>query len=306
MNKPRAIVPWVLVLLGLSGWQPAIAQWDFLTVTGSGGVPLNVVTAGSSDDPAIVFIHGIGQSHYSFVHQLNSDLAADHFLVAFDLRGHGASGKPWLAEDYGPGKVWADDVAAVMAATGVHRPVIVAWSYGSNVLMDYIREYGTKGLAGINLTGALGALKPFRLPKENPDTEAFLRLRKLRESPDITQHILASEGMIQWLTEAPMSASDRQIFQSIGLMLPAYARRAMMQRTINNQDLLDQLTLPVLLSLGEKDNPLQLEDGADLAGSHSQIQLSVFKNAGHSIFFERPARFNTELKKFAATVASPR
>lgn len=294
---------WILLLVGLLCWQPAKADWDYLTVTGSGGVPLNVVTAGSPDSPAILFIHGIGQSHYSFVHQLNSDLADDYFLVAFDLRGHGASGKPWLAEDYGPAKVWAEDVAAVLAATGAERPVVVAWSYGTLVVMDYIREYGADTLTGVNLTGALGALVPYRMSADDPNTKEFLRLRELRSSPDLADNIRANESMVQWLTAMPVSKQDRELFQAFGLMFPAYARSAMMQRQLNNQDLLDQLSLPVLFSLGDKDNPLQLEDGAALDANHDNISLSVFQDAGHSVFFEQPKRFNSELRQFVISAS---
>ncbi len=279
-------------------WQTSAAEWNFTTVSGSGDVPLNVVTAGNPSNASILFIHGLGQSHYSFVHQLNSDLAEDFYLVAFDLRGHGASGKPWTTKDYGPSLVWAEDIRTVIKATKARRPLVVAWSYGANVLMDYVREFGQEAISGIVLTGSLGALTPFRLPPNNPDTEQFLRLRKLRESSDIADHIRANEGMVQWLTAAPLSDADRDLFRSFGLMLPAYARRAIMQRKLDNRDLLGTLQLPVLLSLGNRDNPIQLEDGRDLAATHSRISLSVFDGAGHSVFFEDHQRFNAELREF--------
>ena len=59
-------------------------------------------------------------------------------------------------------------VAAVIAATKARRPVLVAWSYGTLVAMDYVREFGIAGLAGLNLTGALGALRPVKLPENDP------------------------------------------------------------------------------------------------------------------------------------------
>lgn len=292
----------VSLVVALTFWCTAQAEWHHTTVAGSGGVPLNVVTAGSPTSPAILFIHGIGQSHYSFVHQLNSDLAEHYFLVAFDLRGHGASGKPWLPEAYGPPGVWAGDVAAVMAATGVSKPVVVAWSYGTLVLMDYIREFGLDNLSGINLTGALGALVPFRMATDDPDIKAILELQKLRNSPRLVDNIRANEGMVQWLTAEPIPEGDRALLQAIGLMLPVYARNAMMQRQLNNQDMLAQLSLPVLVSLGEHDNPLQLEDADDLASSRNNFRLSVYPGAGHSVFFERPQQFNEELKEFVAEI----
>ena len=73
----------------------ARAPLQYQTVLGAGDVPLNVVTAGDPAKPAILLIHGIGQSHLSFEHQLQSPLTDEFYVVSFDLRGHANSGKPW-------------------------------------------------------------------------------------------------------------------------------------------------------------------------------------------------------------------
>jgi non-heme chloroperoxidase len=115
----------LLLLLGffLGAVCQAEPALNYRTVEGADGVPLSVVTAGNATRPAIVFIHGIGQSHYMFHKQLQSSLADDFYLIAFDLRGHGASGKPWDTVAYNQSSIWADDVAAVIAATQARRPV---------------------------------------------------------------------------------------------------------------------------------------------------------------------------------------
>ncbi|MDE0130349.1 MAG: alpha/beta hydrolase [Gammaproteobacteria bacterium] len=285
--------------------QRSPADWDYSTVEGAGGVPLNVVTAGDPASLPILLIHGFGQSHYSFVHQLNSDLAEDYFLVAFDLRGHGASGKPWAAEDYSEHTVWAEDVAAVVSATGIERPVVVAWSYGTMIAMDYIREFGVDGMAGLLLTGGQGALKPFRMPAaDDPGAEEFARIRELQQSPALIDYIRAGERVIPLLTASPLPESERQLFQAIGMMLPAYVRRAMVHRSLDNQDLVDRLTLPVLFALGAEDNPFQLEDAADLAASRENVSLIIYEGAGHSVFLEQPERFNDQLRRFAEETRS--
>ena len=63
-------------------------------VTGHNGVRMSVRTAGDPANPGIVLIHGWSQSSLSWTKQLNSALADDYFLIAPDLRGHGASDKP--------------------------------------------------------------------------------------------------------------------------------------------------------------------------------------------------------------------
>lgn len=277
---------------------------NYQTVKGAGGVPLSVVTAGNSERPAIVFIHGIGQSHYMFHKQLKSSLANDFYLVAFDLRGHGASGKPWDTMTYTQSATWADDVAAVIAATQARKPIIVGWSYGTLVVLDYIRQYGTSKLSGVAFTGSLGALRPFTMPTEDdPNTAEFLRIRQLQLSPDPRDQIAAVESMIGWLTTAPVSPSEQRMLKSIAMMFPAYARRAMYSRTLDNQDLLDAMTkLPVFLVMGADDNAGMLKDAAALTENHPNFHLSVYTGAGHSVFYEQPKRFNAELLSFAERV----
>ena len=285
--------------------QRSPADWDYRTVEGAGGVPLNVVTAGDPTSPEILLIHGFGQSHYSFVRQLNSDLADDYFLVTFDLRGHGASGKPWDAEDYSEHTVWAEDVAAVVSATGIERPVVVAWSYGTMIAMDYIREHGVAGIAGIIFTGGQGGLKPLRMPgSDDPDMAELGAIRELQQSPDLIDNIRAGERVIDLLTASPLPGPERELFRSLGLMVPAYVRRAMVHRTLDNQDLVDRLSLPVLFALGAEDNPFQLEDAADLAASRENVSLTVYEGAGHSVFLEQPQRFNDQLRRFAEETLS--
>ena len=102
----------------------------FSEVTGGGGVPLNVTEGGSPLGKEILFIHGVSQSYLSWLPQLNSDQLKGFRLVAFDLRGHGNSAKPWNNEDYADSRIWADDVAAVMAAKkaqGAGYCCVVLW-----------------------------------------------------------------------------------------------------------------------------------------------------------------------------------
>src|SRR5207249_357307 len=87
---------------------------------------------------------------------MNSDLADDYRLISMDLRGHGQSDKP--RDTYGDAKAWADDVNAVIETLDLDDPVIVGWSYGPLVILDYIRHYGEDNIGGMNFVDGITKL----------------------------------------------------------------------------------------------------------------------------------------------------
>lgn len=92
------------------------------------------------------------------------------------------------------------------------------------------------------------------------------------------------------------------MLKSVAMMFPVYARKAMYSRAQDNQDLLQTLTkLPVFLAMGADDNGGMLKDAQALSKSYSNVRLSVYTDAGHSVFYEQPERFNTELYNFVKT-----
>ena len=95
------------------------------TVPGFGEVPLAVAQAGNKAGPPILFVHGNSQSTRAWQKQFSDPALLDSFhLIAFDLRGHGASGKPWREDAY-TAESYASDVNAVIEATTTARVVLV-------------------------------------------------------------------------------------------------------------------------------------------------------------------------------------
>ena len=127
------------------------------TMQGGGGLRLHVREWGTADGPTILFIHGRSQSHLCWAKQYDSTLADEFRLVAYDLRGHGMSEAPLEPEHYTDGKLWADDIAAIIDQLGLVQPVLVGWSYGPFVICDYVRAYGQDRISAINFVE--GAVK---------------------------------------------------------------------------------------------------------------------------------------------------
>jgi pimeloyl-ACP methyl ester carboxylesterase len=255
---------------------------------------LNVVETGNPQGPAILFVHGMSQSYLAWLPQLRSALATSHRLVAFDLRGHGGSAKPWRPEDYADSRLWADDIAAVIAATKLERPVIVAWSYGGHAVMSYLRHHGTGQVGAIDFTGTLAGLK--QLEREpGPATEQLMAGPRLRASRDLEQNIDGYRQMADGLTARPLPAELDRIAFLTGLMHPGYVRRAMQSLPTQNADLADRVDVPVLLSMGRHDREWPIPACEQVASMLPDARLSVYEDSGHFPSAEDSGRFNAEL-----------
>jgi non-heme chloroperoxidase len=125
------------------------------SVTTNDGVRLNVVETGNRNGPAIVFVHGISQSWLAWIAQLADPALRDRYrLIAFDLRGHGASqgsqvaldddGEPQAALPAGAydAAAWTRDLQAVIGGLALAAPTVVGWSYGGAVVLDTIAAQG--------------------------------------------------------------------------------------------------------------------------------------------------------------------
>ena len=278
----------------------------FSEVAGGGNTPLNVVEAGSKVGKEILFIHGVSQSYLSWRAQLASDQLQGFRMVAFDLRGHGNSAKPWTSKDYDQSALWADDVAAVIASKKLEKPVVVAWSYGGIVLMDYIRRYGSADIAAINLVANTGALiDRIEDPKSSDATimSQMIANQVRQQSPDIEENLASVRFSVPLLTGTNLGEAWRQETLMVTMMTPSYVRRALAGRKIDNKDLAGSLSdIPILLSYGGKDGSVTDPMVEKFRSISRQTITSKYDNIGHSPFAEDSERFNKELLEFANSV----
>lgn len=262
------------------------------------GTPLCVRTAGPESAPPILLLHGFAQSQAVFKRQFESTLARDFRLVAFDLRGHGCSGKPWSPNAYVDPAIQAADVKAVIEATGLARPLLVGWSFGGYVISDYLRTYGAQGLSGVVLAGSHGGLIG---ASDGPALEREQQQRELARTalPGIEEGIAVGHQFVRLMSAKPLPVDLAEIMFVANQMFPTYVRRAMADIRLDNADLLQRYALPTRFVVGAHDRSLQAGALEALAASMPQASVVVFGNSGHSPFAEESARFNEELRQAA-------
>lgn len=264
-------------------------------VTGGGEIRLHVDETGNPQGQPILFIHGFSQCRLAWTAQLYSDLAEDFRLVAMDIRGHGSSDKP--RDAYGDSRLWADDVHAVIEELELERPILVGWSYGGLIIMDYVRFYGDERLGGINLVGAVTKIG-------TPEATARLGADFLAMVPgffaqDVEESVHTLDAFIRLCTHEPLPPTKHHLALGYNVIVPPAVRQGLFSRTLTNDDLLPTLMTPVLITHGEEDQIVL----ATAAEEHSQriprARLSLYPDVGHAPFVEAPARFNAELRAFA-------
>ncbi|MGR6923948.1 alpha/beta fold hydrolase [[Actinomadura] parvosata] len=94
------------------------------------GTTIHGVRGGAG--PAVLLLHGIPETHLMW-HRIAPALAERFTVVATDLRGYGASGKPPSAPDHGPYRMRAiaAEQVEVMAALGFERFAVVGHDRGA-------------------------------------------------------------------------------------------------------------------------------------------------------------------------------
>jgi len=258
---------------------------------------LNVVYFGDKDNPPILFIHGFSQSYLSWSEQYNSELKNNFYIIAYDLRGHGSSGKPFNPEAYQSPRLWADDVAIIIKKMKLKKPVLVGWSWAGFIIMNYVRYYGTESISGINLVGAntslLGPISP-PSPKPGQSTKWMQQL----VSPNIEENLSGVKYFVDLMVYKKLSNKLRNNSIILNMLTPPYVRKAMLGYPKNNSDLIKKITVPVLISHGVEDMIVNYIDVVKVAKVLPNSTLSTYKEIGHAPFMEEPIRFNRELSSF--------
>jgi len=264
------------------------------TVEGAGGVALRVYDAGDVYGPVLFFVHGFSQCHLAWRRQFQSALGLGFRLVALDLRGHGLSDKPH--GPYGDGRVWAKDIHAVITALELDRPLMVGWSYGGMIVADYLRHFGQGYVAGVHFVSAM---------VKSGSEEAFGMLSP--EMHALVPGLFTEEGgrdtlerFVSLLHHQPVSQETRKRVLAYTEMVPAYVREALGSRTEDYDEVLQGLSVPVLVTHGLEDRVVMPASSRHIASLVPGAQVSLYSGVGHSPFWEDARRFNRELAAFAA------
>ena len=265
------------------------------------GVEIAVQEWGDRAGRPIIFVHGFSQCHLSWSRQYAGGrdaggldtygLARDFRLITYDLRGHGQSGKPMSPHYYRESDRWADELACVIERVRPLKPVLVAWSYGGRVVIDYLAKFGGAALAGIVLVGSkISSGAEF-------SCAGIPALQMATAAGDLTVSISATISFLKSCAESwDVDEFGRQL--AFNMLVPAEVRGFLLGRQFNADAIFKDLDLPVLFVHGKQDRVTPYAASLHGHAMAARSRLSLYDGVGHCPFFEAPDRFNDELAEF--------
>ena len=239
----------------------------------------------TGEGPPIVFAHGLGGNHLSWWQQV-PHFAARHTCVAFAHRGFPPSSA--VAGERAP-DAYADDLAALIHELNLADVALVGQSMGGWTCLEYalrepamVRALVMASTSGTLDYGQLGNAEVTEWTRRAPGELA--KLDKLGVHPAAGERMAREQPALAHLYS---QVSD--------LSAPAFredVRKRLMQLRTRAPALLGELPMPVLFITGDEDWVFPSAAGPALARLAPKGRAVRVPAAGHSVYFERAARFN--------------
>jgi non-heme chloroperoxidase len=259
------------------------------------GVRLSYQDRGSGRP--IVFVHGWGGSGDVWDYQV-LDLAERFRVITVDLRGHGASDKPWGTYDYA---LFCRDLQVLMDRLGLEDVTLVGWSMGGHIGLKYVHTIGDR-VGRLVLTGSgprFLQAPGFPYGGEAESAEALCDAIVNARAETVT-------GLYANNFHRTDLDATRDWFVSIGLQVPGFVGLSSFQALLAEdlREALPSLDLPIAVFAGRHDQIWDPGWSAHVAQTAPNAQLTYFENSGHVAFVEDRHAWNEALVKFIESVTA--
>ncbi len=257
----------------------------------AGGLSVAYQQAGAG--PAIVLLHGFTHDSRAWRPQLEG-LSDQFTVIAWDAPGAGRSADP--PEPFTIGD-WADCLAELVDAAGVHAAHVVGYSWGGLLAQEFYRRHPARVRSLVladTYAGWKGSL-PEPIPEER--LAACLRDASLPPSEFVPKYLPGMFGPSATREVRDELAGIMSDFHPIGfrLMATALARA-------DTRDLLPTIRVPTLLVWGDADARSPMTVARQFRVAIPGARLVVIPGAGHVSNLEASTEFNAEVRDFCVSV----
>ena len=142
--------------------------------------------------------------------------------------------------------------------------MLVAWSYAGRIVADYLRHFGTKAIAGLNIIGAKTNSDPaFNAPLLVPHQQGMA-------SADLETNVRSTIAFVEACARQWDAAEFAQQLAA-AMVVPPYVRAALLGRPLDADDLYRAIDIPVLFSHGAHDPIAPLAAAQHGHADHAEV-----------------------------------
>lgn len=248
--------------------------------------------------PAIVFAHGLGSNHMTWWQQVA------HFRTRFKCVTYSHRGYPPGSEipggpdpnDYGA------DLAALIDALRLNDVRLIAQSMGGVSALEYMLSFD-HCVRALVLTSTCGTIQKSAIPLDDPRRLADWQRDSAAARAEMQRRAIAPPAGERMAREQP---ELHFLYQEIASASAVFDREALRARNAaiatRSPEVLRDIATPTLFITGGEDTtyPPFLSDA--LAALMPNARVEQVADAGHSVYFQRAARFNALVDRFFAEV----
>jgi 3-oxoadipate enol-lactonase len=257
------------------------------------GISMCYQLDGPEGAPVVMFSNSL-MSNYAMWEPQMPALTERFRVLRYDTRGHGGSDTPPGPYDF---DLLASDAVALLDALGIERVHFVGLSMG--------------GMIG----QMLGAKYPERLLSlVICDSSSNMNAKEIWDGRIAMAEKDGLEQMVEptverWFTPAFVAGGSkdldaiRDMIRTTGL--EGYLANARALRDMNLTGLLAEITVPVLIIVGEDDPATPPEQSRVIHQNIPDSILVILKDAAHLSNLEQPEKFNSALLRFFARITCP-
>jgi len=250
-----------------------------------------VSTGGRAFDPAgevLLFVHGSGQSHLSWLLQARFFANRGWSVLAPDLPGHYLSGGAPLESI----EEMADWCIALLDAAGVEKAVVIGHSQGGLVALETARRHPER-VRKLAILGSAHAI---------PVADPLIEMATHAEAKAFRFMVSWSHGTEGHRHDHTMPGQSHLLFgnQVMGQNTPGVLLKDLeaCNAYTKGKEAAAAISCPTLLVLAERDRMVPMKFGRELGNMLADCRVQVIRHAGHFLQSEKSVETNAALRPF--------
>ena len=230
------------------------------------------------DRKTLVFIHGAGLDHTSWIQQY-TPLKNAFNIAAVDLPGHGRSEGPGEQEV----PAYVEWVKKILEGLGIINPVLIGTSLGAAICLSFAIRYGDAAAAVVAVGGGV---------KMSVNTAI---LEGLKQDP---------AAVIGFVAKFAVAKRNREKFSSLITDSLSRVNPEILHgdfSACNRMDITEAIagiSIPALVVCGAEDKMTPPALSEFIRDHIAGARLALIEGAGHFVMLENPEAFNTALTDF--------